>query len=68
MFFVVLLSVFSRDRSHLYVARSGTKLEKTSLSADGNIRPLQMLREPNLFFTFEIAYILAILFIAKYEV
>ena len=58
MFFAVVLSSFFRDRSHLYVARSGTKLEKTSLSADGNIRPLQKMQEAKLFHDIEIAYIL----------
>ena len=44
----VVLTSFSRDRFHLYVARSGTKLEKTSLSADGNMCPFQRMREPQL--------------------
>ena len=40
-------TLFFRDRFRLYVARSGTKLEKTSLSPDGNIRPLQIIQETN---------------------
>ena len=49
MFFAAVLASFFRDRFHLYVARSGTKLEKTSFLK--NIKNFHNL-EKNLFFEF----------------